>query len=87
MVNCIIVLFLRLDVDLRGANIIEKFVDEYEKLSTEGEKLINDKKTVCYILTNKYNNRTMLLFFEIIKKFMLMKIIYVNKREKVILKS
>jgi len=52
---------LRLDVDLRGANIIEKFVDEYEKLSTEGEKLINDKKNVCYILTNKYNNRTMLL--------------------------
>ena len=42
---------LRLDVDLRGANIIEKFVDEYEKLSTEGEKLINDKKNVCYRIT------------------------------------
>lgn len=52
---------LRLDIDLRGTNIIEKFVDEYEKLSAEGEKLIGDKKNICYILTNKYNNRTELL--------------------------
>ena len=52
---------LRLDVELRGVNIIEKFVDEYEKLSLDGEKMINDKKNACYVITNRYNNRTMLL--------------------------
>lgn len=51
---------LRLDVDLRGTNIIEKFVEEYERLS-ENEEKMKDGKTICFTLTNKYNNITMLL--------------------------
>ena len=46
-----------MDIELRGANIVEKFINDYEQLSENEKNIYLDKKNQCYIITNKYSDR------------------------------
>ena len=50
-------ILLKMDIELRGANIVEKFINDYEQLSENEKNIYLDKKNQCYIITNKYSDR------------------------------